>query len=622
MDEGSGKVVIELDLSTGQFTTSINGVQQHLENLKAGGKKAGESMTSSFVAAELYVKALEKAVEFAGEALNKLAEGVKAAAEKEILVTRMNQSLATAGQYTKEVSASMQEFADKMEKTSLYGSDVIIKAEAMATTFTKTAEQTHKLTQAAVELSARTGMDLPAAVQRIGLSLEGYSTGLQKLVPATQKLTTEQLKAGAAIDLILKQMGGSSAVIMNTFQGRVTVMAHSWESVLESFGKMITNSPIINRAIEMISKTLQGIAHSVESFANSGGFEKLLKQTISWGVAITSYIGKPIEVVWNTAKFLFNAFEVGIALIIGSMAKVEASLMDYFQKPILTVIEYVSKLVGVFDSAWGEKLNEFAQKTYVKIAESYHVVADASFTFMNEKIVDTKSAFENIFDTSIAEKIQSRLAEFDVGMNKLRAKEKSFINAEKEEIGFFKENYRKGLKELEQQHGSLANSIKVGTMQTHNIMTKSFIEAAKGHGNAMEMMKQQFLEMIGTKMIETGVFMMLDAFSTFPMIKVPELAQGAAAVAAGSALVGASGGGSSVSTPTTSSADGGFMTPAPTLGPATNEQMAPQKSGQIIINGPYLNTKDTANHLIDLFREHSDISDWAVVAQGRTYGSA
>ena len=91
------------------------------------------------------------------------------------------------------------------------------------------------------------------------------------------------------------------------------------------------------------------------------------------------------------------------------------------------------------------------------------------------------------------------------------------------------------------------------TTKMRDSMVGGFVAAAKGQGNALEIMKNQFLEYLGTVAIQQGVFMMFDAFSTFPAIKLPELAAGAGLVALGSALVGGSG----AATP---SASGGGVT--------------------------------------------------------------
>jgi purine nucleoside permease len=79
------------------------------------------------------------------------------------------------------------------------------------------------------------------------------------------------------------------------------------------------------------------------------------------------------------------------------------------------------------------------------------------------------------------------------------------------------------------------------TTKTHSIMVKGFVDLAKGHGNAMDQMLKQFLEMIGTQMIESGTFHLLAGLAS---MNPQEAGMGSALIGAGMALVGAGTGGS------------------------------------------------------------------------------
>lgn len=177
----------------------------------------------------------------------------------------------------------------------------------------------------------------------------------------------------------------------------------------------------------------------------------------------------------------------------------------------------------------------------------------------------------------------------------------------------FKFGVASGLQSMEQQYGSFTAIVDRSTKATHNIMSKSFIEAAKGHGDAMELMKTQFLEMIGTEMIQRGTFMFLS--SLWPP-QPPGIAAGLGLIAAGSAIVGASG--SSAPTATSSAGGGGMMTSSMTQ-PTSPTSTQQNKQAQIIIQGDFLNSRETANHLQDIIRQNSDTTDFSITAQGRSY---
>jgi hypothetical protein len=151
--------------------------------------------------------------------------------------------------------------------------------------------------------------------------------------------------------------------------------------------------------------------------------------------------------------------------------------------------------------------------------------------------------------------------------------------------------------------------------QTHGIMTKGFVAMAKGHGDAMDQMLKQFLEMIGTEMIQSGTFHLLKGIAS---MNPGEMGAGAALIGAGMAIVSASGPGASAG----DSGGGGYGGGAAAGGGITQAQPEDlqRKSAKIIINGDYLNSQETANHLAEVLRKNSDVTDYAIVAQGRNYG--
>lgn len=188
------------------------------------------------------------------------------------------------------------------------------------------------------------------------------------------------------------------------------------------------------------------------------------------------------------------------------------------------------------------------------------------------------------------------------------------VNVQNMQVGF-----QAALDKMRDQATDFSKISESMTTKTNGLMVNSFVEAAKGHGNAMQLMTSQFLEMIGTQMIQSGTFKILDGI--WPP-NPAELGAGAALIAAGSALVGAgaanapstdagssAGGSADAGTGGSGSSSGG----AP--GSATSDQMN-GKSATIIVNGNLMNSKDTADYLTDLIRQNSDRTDFNIVATG------
>jgi len=197
---------------------------------------------------------------------------------------------------------------------------------------------------------------------------------------------------------------------------------------------------------------------------------------------------------------------------------------------------------------------------------------------------------------------------------------KSYDNVSKQNLQL---GINDSLSKMRAQYTSFEAMVSDATTKTHGIMTNAFVAMAKGHGDAMQLMVAQFLEMIGTKMIESGTFHLLEGIATF---NGAEIGAGTGLIAAGSALVGAG----AANTPSSSSSSGSSSTTAAggtsstsTTTTATAAAAAPVQKSQasIVIQGDFLNSRETANHLAEILRQNSDITDYAIVAQGQSYGA-
>ena len=207
--------------------------------------------------------------------------------------------------------------------------------------------------------------------------------------------------------------------------------------------------------------------------------------------------------------------------------------------------------------------------------------------------------------------------------NDERTHQQNIANIKSQYESFNNKNFQFGLNQsltqMRSQFGSFTNFVASATTKTHSIMSKGFVDLAKGHGDAMQKMLGQFLEMIGTQMIESGTYHLLNGIASF---NASEVGAGTGLIAAGSALVGAS---VAVSPPSEGDKESGYDKTTtnkpperPTPGAATQDQLE-RKQAQIIINGDFLNSRETANHLSEILRQNSDITDYTITAQGRNY---
>jgi hypothetical protein len=165
-----------------------------------------------------------------------VAKSVQAFRVQELAVNRLNNAMINAGDFTLEASKDMQKFASSLQDVSTFGDEVIIGQLAIAKTFGTTNEEAKKLVTAATRLSAATGMTLDSAVLNLGKSLGGLAGELGERVTDIRTLTAEELKAGAAIDLVINKYEGANEA-MAAGLGGVDQLKNAFGDLMEKVGE-------------------------------------------------------------------------------------------------------------------------------------------------------------------------------------------------------------------------------------------------------------------------------------------------------------------------------------------------------------------------------------------------
>lgn len=149
-----------------------------------------------------------------------------------------------------------------------------------------------------------------------------------------------------------------------------------------------------------------------------------------------------------------------------------------------------------------------------------------------------------------------------------------------------------------------------------------------GSKDASEAMASFFLQSIGTMAMNTGTFMVGEAFKTWPYVDPVLLGEGGGLIALGAALGAMSPAGSSgsgVGAAGGLSGNGGFTTnesPYATSGSSSTPEAGatPQTSKTVTIHvaGNYFETEETKRHLNDIIRQYQDATDYRFVQIGST----
>lgn len=381
------KIIIEVDLEKGDVNGAVNAIEKSFDN---AGKNIGKNLndkvlknveTSFQNISKFAIKSAAALTAFGGLTL---AKSINNAIEQEEAINKMNTSLVLAGEYSKKASQDIQDFASNIQNVTTLGDDAALSLFSLARNFTSTNEEAKKLTTAAIDLSRATGDNLESSVEKLGKTYSGQLGLLSKLLPATKNLTEEQIKAGGAIDAVLKRFGGAEANAVNTFSGQIKQIGNNFGDAFEPLGFAITKSPLVIAALKKVNETIIELTKQATEFFKTFNFgTEIIQPFLSVARVITDNLVPALELAFNIGTLVFNGLTTVVNEWFAQLSDKLGLLTGFFSK------------LGI-----GESFNDQMQI----IKESSRVVAD-------ESIANLKNSFNTLGDFPLSDKLQQRTIE-------------------------------------------------------------------------------------------------------------------------------------------------------------------------------------------------------------------
>lgn len=212
--------------------------------------------------------------------------------------------------------------AAELQGRSLFGDEEIINQQAILVAMGRTEQQINDIIEAAVQLSAATGMSLDSAVKNLAKTYGGLAGELGESIPALRTLTKEQLQNGDAVKLINEQYKGFAETAAQTGTGSLVQLKNKFGDLTEQIGIILM--PILDRLVKILTKI-------VDWFSSLD--KETQKSIVNWGLAaaalgpLISSFGSFIGVIGNFIKI---APGVGSAVLswIGPLAAVAFSIRN------------------------------------------------------------------------------------------------------------------------------------------------------------------------------------------------------------------------------------------------------------------------------------------------------
>jgi hypothetical protein len=169
---------------------------------------------------------------------------VKAYAENEQAVNRLNVALKNQGVTNQEVSQDLQKYAAELAKVSTFTDEALMASEALFATMGFGSEKIKKATQMAADLAATMGWDLHQATLMVGKALSGNVSILQRY-----GLTLGDVE----------RMHGAASSQLNTVSGKVQNLENRWGELKETIGKWLI--PAVDSLLIVLQKAATAMEH-------------------------------------------------------------------------------------------------------------------------------------------------------------------------------------------------------------------------------------------------------------------------------------------------------------------------------------------------------------------------
>jgi phage-related protein len=324
-------------------TVEINGretVSQAALQASGSMKKMGEDskgfLENITVTAGDVVGAIQKIASSVSEVLNLYAVQERA-------VINLNSAIELSDNVNKDAAEGLIQYASELQALTGIGDETTIAIQAMLIASGRNEEQTRSMIAAAADYSAATGKDFKTTIEDLNKSFSGTQGRMGQLIPELKDLTEEQLKGGAAIDIVGQKYAGYAERLSGSASVALASFKSSWGDMQESLGEAIMpavlpilgalvdfiNDPVIP-VIKSFAPIVQEVFENVEKFITD--LRPAVEPIMTWFANTwTTVIGPNIRLVGSILK---ETLSIVSGIITGDWKRV----WDSFKQIVLDVV--------------------------------------------------------------------------------------------------------------------------------------------------------------------------------------------------------------------------------------------------------------------------------------------
>lgn len=335
-----GEVSVTLLMNINQFLTGSKTAQTDIAAIEKQGLSATSKLSANF--GSLF-KTIGGGLIVFGLLKRGLVDSVKAYIEAKDSSDRLTAALDGSIDKARE----FEQIAGRIQSMTIYGDELVQDGFTFLAGQQRTEEQMKKTMDAAVDYAAFMKKDLLTAVKELSMTYDGNLGRLTRIHGGLKDLTPEQLRNGAAIDMLAEKYRGWGEIIGNTVEGKVRRLQNAMDELQEGIG----------------SGFMEGLAEDFDSVSNS-----ILGTTTSakdLGIIFGQTLGYVLQLVTGV-KLLGTVFGIVINAVT-KLKPVMRELTDTVGTFAVKLLELPSKLPIIGD--FFDELKFYAEKYKNKLLE-------------------------------------------------------------------------------------------------------------------------------------------------------------------------------------------------------------------------------------------------------------
>lgn len=280
----SEKIEFNLEVNKNELSPALDDASKKASKLEANLETAvavfaGNLLTKAF---DSFLDGLDSIISFTGEAID-------AAAGQEVAVNNLNAALARAGNFTKEASDELRNFASQLQATTKFEDDAVIGATALLQSLTNlTADGLQKGVSAAADFATVLGVDLETATRLVAKAANGQTEAFARYGISVEKAGTNSETFNRILVELNKNFGGAATSQLNTYNGSLVALQNAYADLLEPIGDIVVQNPIVIGTFNAIKNILNELNGSISE--NNSVFKELVSDGIFAAVAATEVL--------------------------------------------------------------------------------------------------------------------------------------------------------------------------------------------------------------------------------------------------------------------------------------------------------------------------------------------